>query len=313
MLNQGPLRSLIWQALLFSVYAQGAPHVELRHCVESPQQQGDRGVALLQSARVTVRKVAMPQAIDYGLLREPNAVHALTIPNRFNGSSSVNSSSRELPSQGERAEGRAQEKVLHPTVILSGERQPAPTASPETVVVIAPTPQQSLLFEVLRACVYIIFVCIVAVCYISMIGLQEPPAEALFTHGEGTQGDFYFGILQFDECCGRDQRLCVCAFCCLGIRWAETLSRDKLKLGIGFWSALLFCTGCEAFWWLGLPIVFVCGAVYTRQKLRATFGLEHGTPRTFALDCLAWCCCSPCAAVQEAREVEYFAVKADMS
>jgi Cys-rich protein (TIGR01571 family) len=168
----------------------------------------------------------------------------------------------------------------------------------------------SLLMRFLYAFAYVLLVCIVALAYQKLLGFQEPPAEFMFKHGEGTgqQSDFYFKLFQCDECCGRDQRICVCAFCCTGIRWAETLSREKIKFGLGFWSLLLFCSACEGLTFLGLTFVFVAVAVYFRQKLRAAFGLEVGTFRTYAMDCFVWFCCAPCAAAQEAREVQYLPV-----
>lgn len=125
-------------------------------------------------------------------------------------------------------------------------------------------------------------------------------------------GSFRFGLFDCDGCCERDLKICVCSFVCLGIRWADTLSQDKVKLGLGFWTLVLLHTLCIGLDVLTLDIsclVFIVIAVVCRQKLRAAFGLPQGTVRTYIVDCLLWTFCLPCAAAQEAREVEYLPTK----
>mmetsp|Transcript_48838 Transcript_48838/g.141452 ORF Transcript_48838/g.141452 Transcript_48838/m.141452 type:complete len:228 (+) Transcript_48838:44-727(+) len=133
-------------------------------------------------------------------------------------------------------------------------------------------------------------------------GIEELPAD-----------NFRFGIWDCDGCCGRDCKICLCGWCCLGIRWADTVSQNKLKLGVGFWSMLLFhaiCT-CMDEITLGLSMIaFLSFAIYFRQRLRAAFGLKHATCGTYCQDCLVWTFCCPCAAVQEAREVEFLPLPA---
>lgn len=125
-------------------------------------------------------------------------------------------------------------------------------------------------------------------------------------------GSFRFGLFDCDGCCGRDLKICLCSFVCLGIRWADTLSQEKVKLGLGFWTLVFLHTLCIGLDVLTLDIsclVFIVIAVVCRQKLRAAFGLPRGTCRTYIADCLLWTFCLPCTAAQEAREVEYLPTK----
>lgn len=105
-----------------------------------------------------------------------------------------------------------------------------------------------------------------------------------------------------------DLPICCMAFCCPAIRWAATLSFDKVNL-LNFWPALCICLFLTTFTHLtaGLTgLIFLCIAVHYRQRLREHFGHGHylGSPSLVCLDCLTWGCCSCCALVQEAREVE---------
>jgi len=110
------------------------------------------------------------------------------------------------------------------------------------------------------------------------------------------------------NCFSADFMLCFSSFCCLGVRWSDTLSRDNIQYA-AFWAALLFWTICSiveintSLTSIGLVSLVV--AVYYRQKIRRSFGLEAGTCGTITLDCLSWMFCAPCAAAQEARQVEY--------
>mmetsp|Transcript_27247 Transcript_27247/g.84831 ORF Transcript_27247/g.84831 Transcript_27247/m.84831 type:complete len:337 (-) Transcript_27247:117-1127(-) len=167
------------------------------------------------------------------------------------------------------------------------------------------------------ASVYVVLVCCFAFIYVKYYR-TEAPEEGWPTRPAGMETQpkdtFHFRIFDCDGCCGRDLSICLCGWCCMTIRWADTLSQPKVREEgsvHGFWALLLFATFCHAldevtvgFSWLVMLIV----AVRSRQKLRAVFGLEHSTVCTYCKDCLVWCCCCPCAAVQEAREVEYLPV-----
>lgn len=120
---------------------------------------------------------------------------------------------------------------------------------------------------------------------------------------------FHFTVFDSDGCCGRDSKICFTSFCCMGIRWAGTLSYYHVQLGIGFWTLLLIHTLCMGLDMITCDVsgaIFVIFAVCCRQRLRAACGLKHGTMSTCIADCILWSFCCPCAAAQEAREVEYF-------
>lgn len=123
--------------------------------------------------------------------------------------------------------------------------------------------------------------------------------------------EWAYTAFDVNNCCGRDQKICLCGWCCPWIRWADTLSQDKVQL-IGFWPALLIPLICHLLDIVtaGLSgVIFLCVAVYFRQQLRKVFGVQHGTLKTVGLDCLLWWCCCPCAAIQEARQVQYARVE----
>jgi len=124
------------------------------------------------------------------------------------------------------------------------------------------------------------------------------------------QPHFSHGLCDTAECCGADRCMCFFAWCCPSVRWADTLSEDKAKL-LSFWPALLIfavlnnlrgvvCYQISAI--VGLSLLVA--VVYTRQQIRKRYQLEHGTCGTVCFDCLTWCCCSPCAIVQEARQAQ---------
>jgi Cys-rich protein (TIGR01571 family) len=129
---------------------------------------------------------------------------------------------------------------------------------------------------------------------------------------EDLDNGFHFGLFDCENCCARDQRICLCGWCCPGIRWADTISQDKNHLKISFWTLLLINLVCCVFNTATLGatgVIFLIPAIYYRQQLRKLFGLKFGTFDTCCCDLLVWCFCSPCAAIQEAREVEYLPIK----
>mmetsp|Transcript_34787 Transcript_34787/g.81209 ORF Transcript_34787/g.81209 Transcript_34787/m.81209 type:complete len:329 (+) Transcript_34787:130-1116(+) len=121
--------------------------------------------------------------------------------------------------------------------------------------------------------------------------------------------DWYFGLLDTRECCGRDQLICCCACCCLPVRWAATAGSSKVKF-IPYWPALFLFAILWALGPLtaGVSIVIAAAfAVACRQRIRDLWNLGNTKYRcsSMSLDCLLWICCPALAAIQEAREVEY--------
>jgi len=125
--------------------------------------------------------------------------------------------------------------------------------------------------------------------------------------------DFSFSIFG----CLAEPKLCVLAFCCPCLAWADTMDQNKDKGLLHYWPAFLFFFGLLVLapYTMGISSLFIVGlGVYYRQKLRqANSSLVHsgegtdekhasGKKVTLALDILFWCFCQPCAIIQEARE-----------
>jgi len=141
--------------------------------------------------------------------------------------------------------------------------------------------------------------------YMPMPLPQSAPAER---DPEIGRAAFAFGLFDEKESWSDDKWLCFLSCCCPGIRWAETLTSDKVQLASSFWALLtisLLATHELNHLTLGLGhLVFVAIAVYYRQQLRDKFSLVSGTRGTVFQDCLVWLCFPWCAAAQEARQVE---------
>jgi len=104
--------------------------------------------------------------------------------------------------------------------------------------------------------------------------------------------------------CFATPKMCFIACCCPAIRWADSMDMANQ---LSFWVAV-------SMWWVvslfnlyvGFLFAFVSGilgAIY-RQKIRAIFKIESGTPKTIALDFFAYCCCPCVPIVQEGRTLE---------
>jgi len=120
-----------------------------------------------------------------------------------------------------------------------------------------------------------------------------------------TRNGFSFGLA--DGCsCDPDSRICMASFFCLPVRWADTASSPKVDF-IKFWAglflfAILYASVSITY---GVTYIFVVAlAMANRQRIRTRYGM----PQTFsaiAKDLLSWLFCAPCAAMQEAMEVEF--------
>jgi len=105
--------------------------------------------------------------------------------------------------------------------------------------------------------------------------------------------------------CMQDSNICICSFCCFGLRWADTTS---LAGFLSFWVAL-FCISVMAF--LNAAMMFILFGIFTstlilyfRHKLRRKLGVEAWTLGTCCIDLVYVCCCPCCAISQEARIVK---------
>lgn len=110
---------------------------------------------------------------------------------------------------------------------------------------------------------------------------------------------------------GTDWSICVMAFCCPLIRWADTISK-AISPPMGFWAALLAllflaCLGPLTFGLSGLVLLIVW--IVWRTKLREMYGHSHHKGFAAFEDICLICCCggifNPCLVAQEAREVEF--------
>eukprot|EP00747_Dinoflagellata_sp_TGD_P068450 gnl/TRDRNA2_/TRDRNA2_155715_c4_seq4.p1 gnl/TRDRNA2_/TRDRNA2_155715_c4~~gnl/TRDRNA2_/TRDRNA2_155715_c4_seq4.p1 ORF type:complete len:340 (-),score=51.96 gnl/TRDRNA2_/TRDRNA2_155715_c4_seq4:56-1075(-) len=168
---------------------------------------------------------------------------------------------------------------------------------------------------------YVIELIIIGLCgflYWSYKQRKEPIPDVM-----SSESDFHYGF--FD--CGCRRRLdandleffvlsimnelcCCCCPCWMFARWADTASSTKLGHGSGIWgfwplyaTAMLLVVLGElslGFTWL----LVVALGVFVRHRIRKVYGIREPFAQTCLCDLLAWCCCSPCAVFQEARQVE---------
>lgn len=115
--------------------------------------------------------------------------------------------------------------------------------------------------------------------------------------------DFSFDLLG----CFSTPTICMVGCLCPCLQWADTIDRRSISSAgfLGYWKAFLsffILTVLYGFTRGVAPVLVVLLGVYYRQKLRKSYNIENGTAGTVARDCLAWCCCQPCAIIQEARE-----------
>lgn len=105
------------------------------------------------------------------------------------------------------------------------------------------------------------------------------------------------------DCC-EDCQGFVLAFCCTGIRLAESFSMLGLA---GFWTVVVMFTlvaaASQFLPFVGLALV-IAGIIW-RQTFRKRFDMPgQGECGNFVGDCLLYICCMPCAIAQEARHLD---------
>lgn len=159
--------------------------------------------------------------------------------------------------------------------------------------------------KLLGGLAYIFLMLLVAYCYGVFFQYDYGTLKRFPTH-EGD--DFAFGVCDgiTRYVCDPDWRICCCACCCIAIRWADTAASSKVNFMSFFGAVLVFTilevlTGLSFFGFLLLLAL----AVLCRQTIRAKYGLPHNTCDSICQDCCVWCLCSPCAAMQEALQVEF--------
>lgn len=121
-----------------------------------------------------------------------------------------------------------------------------------------------------------------------------------------TREGFSFGLCD-GYSCDPDSRICCFGHFCLPIRWADTASSPKIGF-VTFWTGLFLYTIAAALNSISYGItglICLALAVMNRQHIRARYGMPNRTFSTFVADIAVWCCCIPCAVMQEALEVEF--------
>jgi len=162
-----------------------------------------------------------------------------------------------------------------------------------------------------------IFIVLIFACLYEAFGFRGKAASVDVPDAASSEGDasqtFVHHLCDCSEC-GRDFTICFCSFCCLDLRWAHTVSNLQLNPKLSFWQAVILITlfypmdgkgTVSQIIFVVLSVLFLCTVVHYRQELRAKFNIEHHTLRTVVIDIFAWMCCSCCAAVQEARQLEH--------
>lgn len=111
-----------------------------------------------------------------------------------------------------------------------------------------------------------------------------------------------------------DWPMCLTAFCCPIIQWADTASRSA-KPFMGYWKAVAFLLSMVILspFTLGLTgLVILIVVKMRRSDLHETYGHTSSQTRSMFEDLCLVFCCRPlmcCQLVQEAREVEYTSPK----
>jgi len=150
--------------------------------------------------------------------------------------------------------------------------------------------------RVLTVIFFTILMFLAATCY--QYQKPFPPQVVSGQAAQMNKDKFHFSLFG----CLEDPRICCLVTCCLPFRWADTM---RMMGFLSFPAALvLFVVLMElsAVWQTaGFMLFLFC--LYYRQQMREKFGLPFGD-WTLLEDCFAYTCCTCCAVIQEARQVE---------
>lgn len=164
----------------------------------------------------------------------------------------------------------------------------------------------------IMAIICIVNMLIVLLCALIYNGYRKTMDFKQKSTNDLKDGNFKNGLFS----CFEDMKISVLACCCLPLRWSDTLDKaNKDGNTLNYWPAICISVGLTTIYsfisYVALypmvaclaSIIFIALAIKYRQSIRKQYGLKQGGG-TVAEDCLAWTCCSCCAAVQEAREIE---------
>jgi len=119
--------------------------------------------------------------------------------------------------------------------------------------------------------------------------------------------DFNHGLFSLEHTSDHHFVVCCCSFFCIPLRLADTYSKTPMPISKSFWAALLFVVclfGLSPLTGGWSSLIFLCVAVYLRQRIRKKYSLEYGG-MTWCGDFLRWFCCPFCAIAQEARQLDF--------
>mmetsp|Transcript_22255 Transcript_22255/g.40986 ORF Transcript_22255/g.40986 Transcript_22255/m.40986 type:complete len:270 (+) Transcript_22255:80-889(+) len=104
------------------------------------------------------------------------------------------------------------------------------------------------------------------------------------------------------NCCGNTE-ICFFTWCCCPVRFADNVSHvDGLY---PFWPTFsVMLTLASLSYFAPAWILMIMIGCYVRQRIRAKFGMDHGTCPSVTKDCCAYTFCYICAVSQEARHLE---------
>ncbi|CAK8985593.1 unnamed protein product [Durusdinium trenchii] len=177
-----------------------------------------------------------------------------------------------------------------------------------------PQEQQALIQAVkglvggLQLCLIAVEVLIGGLIYHSCTRRPPSPSEIRPSGGSG----FDYGLC---ECCHSWETSCWAIWCPWSL-WSATASSPKSNFwAFTFWQFVFLTSG---FFFFGgllrvlsplLCLLVLLGhkwvLVRHRQHLRQKYGMLHSTCLSITEDACIWCYCIPCAAMQEALQVDY--------
>lgn len=147
--------------------------------------------------------------------------------------------------------------------------------------------------------VYALFLSIFAWWYYACDGKKHFALEAVNDRLVGNKKTWSFGLFQ---CCD-EPALCCLSCCCGAVRWADTMTMAFKMWFVAAFTMYLIIFGLDFF---ALPgsVLLACLCAMKRQELRKLSSLPYGSCGTCLEDFCTYLCCTPCAIVQEARQVE---------
>lgn len=169
----------------------------------------------------------------------------------------------------------------------------------------------------IRAIAFVIFFAPLLICAIlyNMVRKHQPyPFSHSFRQDEAASATPRNGWKHGLFACFGDIPLCLFSWCCIPLRWADTMDKANDRSGqkvnrkmfMSYWLAVVVYILLVALNPLlagFTSIICLALCVMMRQKLRKLYDIKFGS-WTYLEDCCTYLWCSCCAIVQEARHVE---------